>query len=556
MTDPYTHPFGRDREDALDHAADTSVDVLVVGGGITGVGVALDAVTRGYRVALVERDDLASGTSSKSSKLVHGGVRYLANGDLPMVAEGVRERDRLRRLAPHLVRPLGFLVPVDDAWTSFQMKAGMVIYDGVAVGRSVRRHQHVDIAALLQIAPGMARGFRRGAYRYYDSQTDDARLVLAVAQEARRYGADIVTHAEVVELLESSGRVVGATVRDGLSGTTVDLSARWVVSATGVWAQRLRSLSTTAPGEEITPAKGVHLALSRRDIDVAQAVVVPSGIDDGRMAFVIPWGDQVYVGTTDDLYSGDLDRPDLAPVDADYLLHAVNLAFGTDLHVVDCIGAWAGLRPLIGSGTATKDLSRRHAIFEDPPGLVTITGGKLTTFRQMAEDVVDVLAEVDGLRTPCRTTRLPLGARGLAEDGVARTRNLFETLAVDPAHAGSLYHRHGDDAPTVLRACLDGDGAEPLLAGLPYLRGEVAWAVRQEFARTLGDVLQRRMRVALRDARAGGAAVAEAAAIMQRELGWDDTERERQIDEYLDAVARERGVVPLDTSWREALAPR
>lgn len=546
------------REEALAAAADRELDVLVVGGGITGVGIALDAATRGYRVALVERDDLASGTSSRSSKLVHGGVRYLATGDVAMVAEGVRERDRLRRLAPHLVRPLGFVLPVDDRSTMLQLKAGLTAYDGLALGRNVRRHQRLSVAGVLEAAPGLSGGMSLGGYRYYDCQTDDARLTLQVAQVARSFGAAVVNHAEVTGFHRSpGGRVVGAAVRDRLSGATLDLTARWIVSAAGVWADDVRALATDIPAG-VLPAKGVHLTFPRRLLRVNQAAVVPSGAGDRRMNFVIPWGDQVYVGTTDDAWEGDLDRPDLATDEADYLLASVNAAFATDLTVADAIGAWAGIRPLLSAaGSSSKDLSRRHAIAQDPPGLVSVTGGKLTTYRQMAEEVVDLVAAADGgTAGPCVTARLPLGARGTAEQGLARAREAARALAVDPAVAGSVYHRHGDQAPEVLRSCVAAGEAEPLVAGLPYLRGEVRWAVRRELACTVADVLQRRMRVSIRDAAAGGEAIAWTADVLAEELGWDVATRDARIEDHIEEVRHERGPVALDTSWRAAPGDR
>jgi len=538
----------RDREDAIDHAADAPLDVLVIGGGITGVGIALDAVLRGYRVALVERDDLASGTSSKSSKLVHGGVRYLANADLAMVAEGVRERDRTRRMAPHLVRPLGFVVPVDSAADRLKLKVGMTLYDGLAAGRSVRRHRHLDASEVLAVAPGLRNRAGGGAYRYYDAQTDDARLTLAIAQAARSRGADVINHAEVVDLLSADGRVVGAVVRDRVDGNEVELRARWVVSATGVWAGALWNLTPGGAATEVVASKGTHVVLPRTSLAVNQALVVPSGAADGRMNFVIPWGEQVYIGTTDDVFGGDLDHPTLERVDADYLLHSVNEAFGTSLAPADCIGAWAGLRPLLrdkAGDRATKDLSRRHTIVEAPEGLLTITGGKLTTWRQMAEDLVDRIAAEDGNLAGCSTTSIHLGASGSAEAGLARARQAMDQTGIDTALTASLYHRHGDRCDEVARFCVEHGEAERLVPTLPYLAGEVRWSVRHELARTLDDVLSRRLRVALRHAGAGGVGIARAAGICADELAWDDQRRTVEITTYLSGVRAERGPVPL-----------
>ncbi|MDQ4131178.1 MAG: glycerol-3-phosphate dehydrogenase/oxidase, partial [Actinomycetota bacterium] len=313
-----------DREDALDRAATSALDVLVIGGGITGAGIALDAATRGLSVALVERDDLASGTSSKSSKLVHGGLRYLEQRQFGLVYEAVRERNLLRRLAPHLVRPLAFAIPLEDRWKRLAVKVGLSIYDGMAAGRNVRSHQRLDPAALLEALPDLAGGGGHGGYRYYDCQTDDARLTLAVAQAARGFGALVVTHAEVVDLLRSRGTVVGGSVLDRLSGATFDLSARWVVNATGVWADRVRALGPDERSPLLTPSKGVHVTFHARDLRLRDGAFIPSGADDGRLVFVIPWGHQVIIGTTDDGYEGDLEEPKVSDSDVDYLLRAVN----------------------------------------------------------------------------------------------------------------------------------------------------------------------------------------------------------------------------------------
>ncbi len=500
----------------------------------------------------MERDDLAAGTSSKSSKLVHGGLRYLEQHEFGLVYEGVRERNLLRRNASHLVRPLGFVVPTPDRAMQAALKAGLTLYDGMAIGRNVRTHRRLDTSDLLTRVPGLVNGIGLGGYRYYDCQTDDARLNLAVAQSARRLGALVVNHAAAVDLLRFRDRVVGATVEDGLTGERVTLHARWVVSATGVWADDVRSLHDPDEPPLLTPSKGIHLTFDSRDVRIRDAALIPSGADDGRLIFVIPWGEQVIVGTTDDHYEGDLDAPTVGPDDAAYLLNAVNTSFGTSLTLDDTIGAWAGLRPLLAGGresAASRDLSRRHAMFEHPPGLLTITGGKLTTYRQMAEDVVDRILSSDGERATCVTDRLPLGPRGRIPDALAGLRDVCRILGVDPALAGSLLHRHGDDAPAVAAFCAERDEADRLVPTLPYLRGEVRWAVRHELARTLDDVLQRRLRVSLRHATAGGEAASWAVSTVAEELGWDDEERDRQLRLYLDHVEAERGVVPLDRSW-------
>lgn len=547
------------RDEALDRVP-PDVDVLVVGGGITGVGVALDAATRGARVALVERGDLAQGTSSRSSRLVHGGARYLASGDVAMVAEGVHERDRLRRMAPHLVLPLPFTIPTDTLADRLVLTVGMTVYDALAGGRGVAPHRRLTAADVLRDAPGLARGYGRGGVRYWDCRTDDARLTLEVARAAAAHGAVVVTHTEVTELHHVAGRVVGATLRDRLDGRERHLRARWTVSASGVWAGQVRRLDPTLGAElRVVPARGVHLVFDRSELPVNTALVLASAADDGRRLFVVPWGAQVYVGTTDDLHAGGLDDPAVADTDADYVLEAINLGFGTRLTVTDAVGAWAGLRPLLAGshGSATADLSRRHAIVPGPDGLLTVTGGKLTTFRRMAADVVDRIAAAEGWASRSRTARLRLGSVSSAAEGRAALRVAARgTAGVDPDLLDGLHHRHGDRAAEVLRSCASDDELAPLVPGLPYLRGEVRWAARHELVGRLGDVLQRRLRVSTRHRAAGGAAVTTwAAQVLAAELGWSPARTAQEIDDHLAEVVVERGVVPLDDAARPPPGP-
>lgn len=545
MSEPTGAPLRRD--DAVSSLPD-AVDVLVIGGGITGAGVALDAVSRGASVALVERGDLAQGTSSRSSRLVHGGARYLSMGDITMVAEGVRERDRLRRMAPHLVLPLPFVIPTDTTAELALLRAGMTAYDALAMGRGVATHRRLAPAAVLRDAPGLARGFRRGGVRYWDCRTDDARLTLEVARGAAVRGAVVAPYVEVTSLARSRDRIVGATVRDVIGGGERTIAARWVVSASGVWAGAVQQLDAASDELEVTPARGVHLVFDRQDLPVNSAVVVPSAAGDRRRIFVIPWGDQVYVGTTDDLHDGDLDDPTVAPADAAYVLAGVNAAFGTSLSVEDAVAAWVGLRPLLrdARATGTADLSRRHAIVEGPAGLLTVTGGKLTTFRRMAADVVDRLARAEGWPARSRTAALSLGSAGDPATGRAHLRRAAGGLDVDPSLLDGLHHRHGDRAADVLRTAAEHDELAPLVPGLPYLRGEVRWAARHELVGRLDDVLQRRLRVATRHREAGGGeAIGWAADVLADELGWSRARRDAEVAGYLTAVRTERGTVRL-----------
>jgi glycerol-3-phosphate dehydrogenase len=535
------------RDDAV-AALPERVDVLVVGGGITGAGVALDAASRGATVALVERGDLAQGTSSRSSRLVHGGARYLATGDVAMVAEGVRERDRLRRMAPHLVLPLPFVIPTDSRTDLALLTAGMTAYDALAVGRGVATHDRLDAAGVLRQAPGLARGFARGGVRYWDCRTDDARLTLEVARAAVEHGAVVAPHTEVTALSRRGGRIDGATLRDAITGEERAIEARWVVSASGVWAAEVQRLDRASEDLQVLPARGVHLTFDRQELPVNSALVVPSASGDGRRLFVIPWGRQVYVGTTDDLHDGGLGEPAVVPTDASYVLAGVNAAFGTSLTVEDAVGAWAGLRPLLRAegSRGTADLSRRHAIVDGPPGLVTVTGGKLTTFRRMAADVVDRLAAAEGWPSRSRTASLHLGSPGELAAGRAQLRDRAAGLDVDPALLDGLHHRHGDRALDVVTFAAAHGELEPLVAGLPYLRGEVRWAARHELVGRLDDLLQRRLRVSTRHREAGGLpAIGWAADVLGDELGWDAARRDAEITRYLEAVRTERGSVPL-----------
>ena len=536
------------RGDALERLAATSYDVLVIGGGITGAGVALDAASRGLSVALVEQADLASGTSSKSSKLVHGGLRYLEQGDLGVVRESVVERDLLLRLAPHLVHPQPFVIPDRSRKAGVMLGAGLTIYGGMGHFRSVSKTRRLSSDQVVERIPGLVQHDGRGGWEYNDCRTDDARLTLAVARTAARLGAEIVTRCQVAELRTVDGRVTGATVRDLLSGESFGVTARVTVSATGVWADHVRELAGPNP-LHLQPSKGVHLVFSAQDVHVRAAAVIPSGQHDRRRIFVIPWGRQVVVGTTDDVYEGPLEAPTVQAGEAEYCCAAVNLTFGANLTPADALGAWAGLRPLPRAGAKpggrSDTLSRRHAILPGPPGLVTVTGGKLTTYRKMAEDTVDTVARELGTSVPCRTRSIALGLRGSFTAAVGRAEGVAVMLGVDRGLAQGLVERHGDDAIRILeRAASDGE-ADLAVPDLPYVRAELRWAVDAELALTVDDVLRRRLRVALRDAAAGGALAQEVAELLRPVLGWSAKDAAASVEEYRGLVRRERGAVPL-----------
>jgi glycerol-3-phosphate dehydrogenase len=540
------------RADALDALASDSFDLVVVGGGITGAGVALDAASRGYSVALVEKADFAAGTSSRSSKLVHGGLRYLQNFDLGLVREALLERSLMVKLAPQLVRPLPLLVPSFEGKRPDRMTGvGLNMYDVMAwrrgrdehEGWSPDRHRIVDGSETVEMAPALEGREPSASYLFYDCQTDDARLVLSVLGEAERFGAVLANRCEVTGLVEREDRAAGALVRETESGSEFEVSAANVINATGVWADRLRP--DELYGEEemprIRPSRGTHLTLSRDQLPVNVGVIAPAG--SGRTVFVLPWLGRTLVGTTDNDYEGSLDHVPAGEDDVAYLLEAVNAFFGTRLGAADLTGAFAGVRPLISTADPKKsvDISRRAELYETSSGLVTITGGKLTTWRRMAKMAVDRIVEREGREAPCRTHEIPIGQPEQAEA-------LPDVPGVDHDTRAHLAARYGHAARDVLALVVEAPQlAERISPELPDIAAEAAFAAAHEQARSLGDVLLRRTRVGLLDARRlsspGAGEVALVAGAMAGELGWDDARIEREQRAWSEE-ARLEGLVP------------
>jgi glycerol-3-phosphate dehydrogenase len=548
----------------LAEAAAAELDVLVVGMGATGAGVALDAASRGLRVAVIDKGDLASGTSSKSSKLVHGGLRYLENYEFGLVREGVIERQLLMRLAPHLVRPMDFLYPVwPDTAKRRLLGIGLTTYDvfafaalGVRSG-DIRRHERISAAEAAEAAPALGGSDLAYAYRYGDCATDDARLVLAVVQSARRFGALTVPYAEATGLVKApDGRVVGAVVRDRVSGGSVDLLARHVVNATGVWVDHLQGLEEPGRPAVVQPSKGVHVVVPRERLPLLGAsILLPSKQGDGRSMFAIPWGRQTILGTTDTPYDGSLEDLSLTAQDLEYVLAAGNAVFHRELRADDVLGAWAGVRPLIrnAASTSMSDLSRRHSLVEGSGGLLTITGGKLTTYRRMAKDVVDRIVERDDRKARCRTDEISLtGTRSYVEL-LAETTAAATALGLDPEVAPTLVRQSGESASDVLSlVAADSSLGRTLSPSAPHIAAEVVHAARREGAVTLEDVFTRRFRLSLRAKDAGLPAAPYAARLLAGETGRDDVWATAQVAQYADAVRRERGVLGLPES--DALA--
>ncbi len=543
-----------DRAAALRRLADDPFDVLVVGGGITGAGTALDAASRGLRTALVERDDFASGTSSKSSKLVHGGLRYLQQGDVRLVYEALLERQRLRHNAPHLVRVLPFLIPLLSKDGLINPKVAralgwaMWMYDLTGGARIGKIHKRIKTEAALAHMPTLPRERMAGAYLYYDAQTDDARLTLTIARTAALdAGAAIANGVRLVGIAkDDAGRVRSATVE--ADGERFDVRTSSIVNATGVWADEIRAVDEGVNPSSIRPAKGIHITVPWAKIQNDIAVVIPVP-KDKRSVFVVPWGDLTYVGTTDTDYDGPVDDPQCTREDVDYLLRAINFSLATKIDERDIVGTWAGLRPLVRdeSNARTADLSRRHRVSPSPSGVVTVTGGKLTTYREMAADTVDAVLEVvgDDVAARRRSTTRRLRLRGA--EGYEQARAIGTALALH------LADRFGGEARVIL-AMIERDPAlaRPLVAGLPYVRAEAVYAARYEMARSVDDVLSRRTRSRLLARDASGAAADDVAALIGADLGWSDDEQVRQAARYRDLITYERVAADLPETALEA----
>jgi len=525
------------------------VDVLVVGGGITGAGIAREAALRGLSAALVEKDDFASGTSSKSARLVHGGLRYLEQFQLGLVASASAERHTLRRIAPRLVRPLPFTFPVyrDSKNGLGKIRLGMWLYDLLGSFHNVRRHRILRPEQAAATEPALEPRGLVGAAYYYDCLTDDARLTLATVQSAHRRGALVAKHAEVCGLVKEQGKIAGAEVVDTLTGQRLTVRARITVNATGVWADGVRQMDDAGVEKMIRVNRGSHLVLPRGRLGVHDAVSFTSA-DGQRAMYAVPWGETCIVGTTDVDHAGDLDRVYATAAEVEAMLASVNHAFpAARLTPGDVISTFAGLRPLIGDEEeAAYQASRDHHIFASEAGLVTIAGGKLTTYRRMAQDLVDfVLPRLEagfGVRVEQRSqsARLPLLEDAFdAEEKMASLAGRYPQLERDVlAHLVSAY---GPAAATVLAPVeKDGELGRRIAPGLPYIRAEAPYAVEHEMALMLCDFMTRRTHIIHEDSEQGTVCAVDVAAIMARYLGWDAAEMEQQIEDYYQQVALAR----------------
>lgn len=542
-----TRPFSaHSRRAALDLLSHARFDVLVIGGGITGAGVARDAAMRGLRTALVEQHDFGSGTSSRSSRLIHGGLRYLEHGWLHLVFESSRERRTLIRIAPHLVRPLAFTWPVyDEARVPlWKLGAGLFLYDALAFFRNVGgNHQRLPPEKVAELEPAIRRERLRGGARYYDAATDDVRLTLATVRAAADAGATIVNHAEVRILRRAGAHVTGANVVDRLTGKAVDVTARAVVNATGPWSDAVRRMADPQATTSVRGTKGVHIAVPRDRVGNRDALTILSAVD-GRVMFVLPAGSLTIIGTTDTDYAGPIDEVRATRADVDYLLRSANQYFpAAQLQASDVTAAWAGIRPLVaGGGSDPGSTSREHSITWTAPGLLTVTGGKLTTYRSMAASVVNQVVRALGVSVrPAATHQaaLPGGDMQSMDEEVAAATG---TIGIPPL-AEHLVRMHG----TAWRAVWTIVGTNvalsaPVVPTLPYIVAELHYAVEQEMALTLGDLLIRRLHIAFETRDHGVGAAPAAARVVGPLLGWSESDYSAQMAEYRAEVSRIFGI--------------
>lgn len=548
------------RQATLRAMAEQPLDALVIGGGITGAGIALDAAARGYRVGLIERGDFASGTSSASTKLVHGGIRYLPEFDFALVREALIERGRLLRNAAHLVHPLAFVLPLYASsrhpvglpiappfgiGLGFILDAGLWVYDVLAGKENIGEHRRLSREQAIERATSLIPDGVKTGYIYYDGQTDDTRLTITVLKTAMARGARAANYAEATRFVEENGRITGAWVRDTLPGSPTAgeewlIRARHVVNATGVWAERTERMAGESPELRIAPSKGVHLVFDCATLGIGEEAIVLPETRDGRIIFIVPWQSRALVGTTDTPVH-DIETPVATDDDIAYLLDHLNRYLRRPVGRDDILTAFAGNRPLLRvsrrGGARPARLSRSHEVVESDAGLISVSGGKLTTYRRMAQDVVDQIdrREQRPRRHPTLKLRL-LGSNGWAEARpILRERGNALGLAEDViAHLGGAYGAESLDVLALVEE--DISLAVRLLPDLPYIAAEIVYVCQAEMALTLEDVLARRTHIALVDRLRGVAIAAEAARLMAPEHGWDEAEVARQVDRYLSSA--------------------
>jgi glycerol-3-phosphate dehydrogenase len=544
------------RQQNLVRMASEPFDVLVIGGGITGAGVALDAAARGYRVALVEKQDFASGTSSKSTKLVHGGIRYLPNFDFALVHEALVERGLLLQNAPFLVHPLPFILPIykgdrhpvgmpfttpGGVGLSQILNLGLWLYDTMAGRHNALAHHHLSREEVMKQAPLLLTEGLREGFVYYDGQTHDARLTMAVLRTAASYDALLANYAEVTGFLTEGGQLRGVRIRDRVADQDIELHARYIVNATGIFSEQVEALSGTEPHVQVEPSKGVHLVFSRADLQVGDSALVLPETDDRRILFIVPWGARVLFGTTD-TGTGDLDAPVTSHEDIAYLLHHLNRYLSVNLTTDNIISTYAGYRPLVKTrgGKDNARLSRTHAVLQSPSGLVTIVGGKLTTYRRMAQDTVDVLDRRDGRSPRHLTQHMPLHGSAGWQEARSALQQQGSTAGLSAETLKHLDQSYGLEMKQLLQLVADDATlAQPLIADLPYIRAEVIYACREEMAMTPADILARRTSIILEDRQRGLGIVDYVAALMAKELNGTPNRQASLVGSYRASVEQQ-----------------
>ncbi|MEO8285089.1 MAG: glycerol-3-phosphate dehydrogenase/oxidase [Chloroflexota bacterium] len=554
-----------ERRDGLARMARDGVDVLVIGGGITGAGVALDAAARGYRVGLVEKADFASGTSSKSTKLVHGGIRYLSQFDFALTRESLVERGLLLRNAPFLVQPIGFLLPLYAGakkpmgtpirlpfgfGMGYILRAGLILYDMLAGRLGLQPHRRLSKTKLSRMAPCLKTDKLEDAFIYFDGQTDDTRLVMTVLRTAVDQGASIANYAEVTGFEMAGGQIDAVHIADRLGGEGYSIRARKVVNAAGASAGTIEEMAGVS-SIRIKPAKGVHLTVARESLKMGKYAMVLPETDDGRLLFLVPWGPRVTIGTTD-TEGGDINDATAGPADIEYLLRHVNRYMRCRLEESDIISAWAGYRPLISSrksSAQSSKLSRTHAVLDGPGGMVSIVGGKLTTYRRMAQDTVDHLVRGWGKKPPKHSITANLALEGTADRELAtadlESRSVEYGLEADVIRRLSLY---GTELFAILDImATDAAMRRRIVPDLPYVMAEVVYACRREMVANLDDVLERRVHISFEDRDRGTTVAPAVAEVMAVELGWDAAEVVRQVERYRRRTAS-------DARWSTALS--
>ena len=531
------------RDAAIADLGREEFDVLVIGGGVTGAGAVLDAASRGLKVALVEARDIASGTSSRSSKLIHGGLRYLEQYDFKLVREALHERELMvSSLSPHLVKPVGFLYPLHEkAKDRAYVGAGLALYDVLrGFQRALPWHKHMSQKKIAEIAPSLRQDIVTGAVKYYDAQVDDARHTMMIIRTAARHGATIATRVEVDQLIRDGKKVVGASVTDTVTGKKIKVSAKSVVMCAGIWSDEMHARFDLKPGYGVTMSKGVHIVVPGDAIKSNTGIILKTAVS---VLFLIPWGDKWIVGTTDTPYDGDRAHPYATNEDIQYILDQANKVLDPQLKREEIIGVYAGLRPLVSNAkdSTTTKLSREHTTDRSAPGFVSIAGGKYTTYRVMGKDAIDLaVTDLRRLVNSSCTEKLPIvGADGYFAL-TQQVSQIAQEYGIDEKSVTHLLNRYGSLISEVLELIVDDKKlAKPLAADLPYLKAEIVYAVTHEGAMSVDDVISRRTRLAFEAPGAGADLADDVAALIAPVLGWSAKDKKASVAAYREQVEAE-----------------